>query len=67
MSVGAGEYRVAGYCLAIHSHETASLTHPASLRDMGEYCFYLGCRQPGLEERRALALREPGVAGATVQ
>jgi hypothetical protein len=61
------EHRVARHRLAVHPHEPASLAHPASLSNMGQYSFYLRRGEAGLKERSPLTLGKAGVARAALE
>jgi len=65
--MGTCERRVAGDRLTVHPYPAAGLADPTALSNMAQHRYHLGLRQPGLEERRALALGEARVAGSAVQ
>jgi hypothetical protein len=66
LGVGAGQAAEAGDGVGVAAGEPAGLAAAAAVGDVGQDGLGLLRRQAGVEQRRALALREAGRAGAAV-
>ena len=67
LGVGAGDPAEAGNGGAADAGQPAGLADAAAVGDVGQDCLGLLRGQAGVEQRGALALGEPGLAGAAVE